>query len=241
MMNRSWSCTRIIDGTPVYGGKSTSPAGAFRPNAWGLYDMHGNVWEWCVDKWHGDYEGAPIDGSAWLSGEGSGRVIRGGSWYAPPMAAVRRTASGLIRPSGATAWVSASVLFLLRPASGNYGGHAARHDTSIQPGQGGEASTDLAVGEGRTPSGLSAIAVGGGGSERLICASGMTKERRQMKKYALIVGLSRFDDPEIVNLRFAMRCLNAAAATKSPSELPPTVIKRFHPCLHALCPLCESF
>jgi len=50
-------------------------------NGWGLYDMHGNVWEWCEDLWHGNYEGAPRDGSAWLSGgDSSRRVVRGGSY-----------------------------------------------------------------------------------------------------------------------------------------------------------------
>jgi formylglycine-generating enzyme required for sulfatase activity len=51
------------------------------PNRFGLYDMHGNVWEWCEDQWHGNYEGAPGDGSAWLSGgDSTSRVVRGGSW-----------------------------------------------------------------------------------------------------------------------------------------------------------------
>src|SRR5262249_46343776 len=50
-------------------------------NAFGLFDMHGNVWEWCEDVWHGNYNKAPIDGSAWLSkGDLSNRVVRGGSW-----------------------------------------------------------------------------------------------------------------------------------------------------------------
>jgi formylglycine-generating enzyme required for sulfatase activity len=50
-------------------------------NAWGLSDMHGNVWEWCQDHWHGNYEGAPADGTAWLSeDEDARRVRRGGSW-----------------------------------------------------------------------------------------------------------------------------------------------------------------
>jgi formylglycine-generating enzyme required for sulfatase activity len=43
--------------------------------------MHGNVWEWCEDEWHDDYEGAPTDGSAWVGGGGGDRVDRGGAWY----------------------------------------------------------------------------------------------------------------------------------------------------------------
>lgn len=50
------------------------------PNGWGIYDMHGNVWEWCEDRWHDNYEGAPKDGRAWESGESEYRVVRGGSW-----------------------------------------------------------------------------------------------------------------------------------------------------------------
>jgi formylglycine-generating enzyme required for sulfatase activity len=54
-------------------------------NAFGLTDMHGNVWEWCLDKWYDNYEGAPIDGSAWISDtDDSFRLIRGGSWNDPP-------------------------------------------------------------------------------------------------------------------------------------------------------------
>jgi len=53
--------------------------GRQKPNAWGLYDMHGNVWEWCQDSWHDNYQGAPTDGSAW-AGARSDRVLRGGSW-----------------------------------------------------------------------------------------------------------------------------------------------------------------
>ncbi len=59
----------------------THPVGQKQPNAFGLCDMHGNVWEWCEDVWHSDYKGAPTDGSAWLSGGNSRRrVVRGGSW-----------------------------------------------------------------------------------------------------------------------------------------------------------------
>ncbi len=62
---------------------STHPVGTKKPNAWGLHDMHGNVWEWCEDNWHDNYYGAPEDGKAWVPGSGeygSRRVLRGGSW-----------------------------------------------------------------------------------------------------------------------------------------------------------------
>jgi len=63
---------------------TTRPVGSLRvANAFGLYDMHGQVWEWCPDSWHGHYQGAPTDGSAWTSGGAlHTRVLRGGSWYA---------------------------------------------------------------------------------------------------------------------------------------------------------------
>ncbi|NJL39790.1 MAG: formylglycine-generating enzyme family protein [Leptolyngbyaceae cyanobacterium SM1_4_3] len=62
--------------------KETTPVDHFAiANAFGLCDMHGNVWEWCQDHWHDSYEGAPTDGSAWLSSdENTLRVVRGGSW-----------------------------------------------------------------------------------------------------------------------------------------------------------------
>ncbi|PZV16103.1 MAG: hypothetical protein DCF21_10995 [Leptolyngbya sp.] len=61
--------------------EQTTEVGSFPPNAFGLYDMHGNVWEWCQDVWHENYEGAPTDGSAWLEGGNqTRRPLRGGSW-----------------------------------------------------------------------------------------------------------------------------------------------------------------
>ncbi|MCP9772468.1 formylglycine-generating enzyme family protein [Synechococcus sp. Tobar12-5m-g] len=72
--------------TPVLG------VGQFPANAWGLQDMHGNVWEWCLDEWHESYEGAPTDGRAWVDGEEGEKssetekrsLLRGGSWLSYP-------------------------------------------------------------------------------------------------------------------------------------------------------------
>jgi formylglycine-generating enzyme required for sulfatase activity len=80
------------DGNFTYNGgargiyrKGTTPAGAFAPNAWGLCDMHGNVWEWVQDVVHENYEGAPTDGRAWeVGGDQSRRILRGGSWLYNP-------------------------------------------------------------------------------------------------------------------------------------------------------------
>jgi formylglycine-generating enzyme required for sulfatase activity len=59
-----------------------APVGSFPPNAFGIHDMEGNVWEWVEDIWHDSFQGTPADGSAWLQdGDPTYRVIRGGSWH----------------------------------------------------------------------------------------------------------------------------------------------------------------
>ena len=64
--------------------RQTAPVGSFAPNDFGLNDMSGNVWEWVEDSWHDSYDGAPPDGSAWVVGNESARVLRGGSWVSEP-------------------------------------------------------------------------------------------------------------------------------------------------------------
>jgi formylglycine-generating enzyme required for sulfatase activity len=78
------------DGNYAYGDapkgkyrKQTTDVGSFPPNAFGLYDMHGNVWEWCLDDWVGNYNNAPTDGNVVTSQSGY-KLLRGGSWYYNP-------------------------------------------------------------------------------------------------------------------------------------------------------------
>jgi formylglycine-generating enzyme required for sulfatase activity len=86
------------DGRQMYGDgekgdyrQQTTDVFSFPANPWGLHDMHGNIWEWCADQWHNNYEGAPEDGCAWTD-EGAKenknrmryRLLRGGSWYNDP-------------------------------------------------------------------------------------------------------------------------------------------------------------
>ena len=65
--------------------EQTTDVGTFPPNAFGLYDMHGNVWEWCQDTWNSNYQGAPTDGNAWTDNDNKYRVLRGGSWKYNPV------------------------------------------------------------------------------------------------------------------------------------------------------------
>ena len=76
----------------------TMVVGSYPPNGFGLYDTHGNVWEWVADCYSGNYEGAPTDGSVWEAGDCSTSVLRGGSWDDTPE--LLRSANRFRGPSG---------------------------------------------------------------------------------------------------------------------------------------------
>jgi formylglycine-generating enzyme required for sulfatase activity len=87
--NGNYPSNRSTKGIPR---KRTVPVGSFAPNAFGLYDMHGNVSEWCWDEWDNNYHGAPTDGSCWEKRQDAlARVLRGGSWFS--VAAFARSAA----------------------------------------------------------------------------------------------------------------------------------------------------
>jgi formylglycine-generating enzyme required for sulfatase activity len=78
-------CHSYVNTSPGPNRRQTTNVGSFPANAWGLHDMHGNVWEWCLDHKHDNYIGAPTDGSAWnLGGNSDFRILRGGSWFTIP-------------------------------------------------------------------------------------------------------------------------------------------------------------
>jgi len=107
------SSETVINGYAWWNGNSgatTYPVAEKLPNAWGLYDMSGNVWEWCDDRWHNNYTGAPTDGSAWISGVYNYRVKRSGCfnasaswcrsasrWYSSPSAGYNEVGFRLVR------------------------------------------------------------------------------------------------------------------------------------------------
>jgi formylglycine-generating enzyme required for sulfatase activity len=81
-----WTGASISKSQGQFNSQSTALVGSYPPNAFGLHDMHGNVSEWCEDVWHDNYDGAPSDGSARVSGgDASFRVLRGGNWSTSPV------------------------------------------------------------------------------------------------------------------------------------------------------------
>ncbi len=87
---------------------------SFPPNGFGLFDMHGNLDEWCLDRWHEDYVGAPRDAEPWISGGTQEQVIRGGSWHDPPV--LCRSASRLkLNPADGEDFMGMRVACSFRP------------------------------------------------------------------------------------------------------------------------------
>ena len=108
-MSRGWANMRGIDANS---GSKTHPVGEKKPNAWGLYDMHGNVWEWCQD-WYDDgyYANSPTDDPTGPA-TGSDRVVRGGGWYdAGEVLPVGVPLQARARVPRTTTWASASPEF----------------------------------------------------------------------------------------------------------------------------------
>lgn len=82
--NNEYSVIYALESKGQYRAK-TIPVGQFPPNAFGLYDMHGNIWEWCADESHYNYENAPLNNNIWLNGYDDTRLMRGGSWLISPI------------------------------------------------------------------------------------------------------------------------------------------------------------
>ncbi len=96
-------------------GIRTHPVAQKKPNAWGLYDVHGNVWEWCKDMWHPGYDGAPMDGSAWVTSDIFIPVMRGGSFTNPPW--WLRSANNMLNDPGFRYSYNQGLRIVCRPAA----------------------------------------------------------------------------------------------------------------------------
>ncbi len=95
----NYNTTASYAGSPTAASRGgTVPVGSYPANAFGLHDMHGNVWEWTEDCWNANYNGAPSDGSSWTAGDCGQRVLRGGSWNGVPRSL--RSAIRLWNPVG---------------------------------------------------------------------------------------------------------------------------------------------